>query len=198
MKPTSLAIFCLLFAAGGALADPYGIAIQQAKRDSAQNDAEQRRLANQEGDNGSSQPGTMPNATAANPVLAATLLNITNLQTDIVAFIGSAGDHPDPSQRIALMNDLAAAAQGTKASSDSIKELAKDLFTAMAGNQKLVAHKLALAREIHAVFNSSHLTPTQQQSIFDNVQKTLTDSGVPLDAAVDVVTDLKTIAGETK
>ncbi len=68
----------------------------------------------------------------------------------------------------------------------------------MAGNKKLLAQKLVLAREIHAVFNSSHLTSTQQQSVYDNVQKTLTDAGVPLDNAVDVVTDLKTVGGETK
>jgi hypothetical protein len=102
--------------------------------------------------------------------LAATLQNITNLEMDLVAFIGSAGDHPDPTQKVALMNDLSGAAQGTKASSESVKELAKDLFTAMAGNRNCWS-KSCLAREIHAVFNSSHLTPTQQQSIYDNVQK---------------------------
>jgi hypothetical protein len=197
MKAT-LALSCLLVAASSALADPYSMAIGQARRDSAQNDAEQRRLANQEGDNGSSQPASGQNAAANNPALAATLQNISNLQTDLVAFIGSTDDHPDPSQKIALMNDLSSAAGSTKASAESVKELAKDLFTATAGNKKLLAQKLPLAREIHAVFNSSHLTPTQQQSVFDNVQKTLTDAGVPLGAAIDVVTDLKTIAGETK
>ena len=194
----SLAIFCLLAAASGALADPYSMAIQQARRDSAQNDAEQSRLANQESGNASSTPAPGQNAPANTPVLAATLQNISNLQSDIASLIGSDGDHPDPSQKIALMNDLSVAAQGSKATSESVKELAKDLFTAMAGNKKLLAQKLVLAREIHAVFNSSHLTSTQQQSVYDNVQKTLTDAGVPLDNAVDVVTDLKTVGGETK
>jgi uncharacterized protein YoaH (UPF0181 family) len=79
-----------------------------------------------------------------------------------------------------------------------VKELAKDLFTALAGNQKLLAQKLPLARQVHAVFNSSHLSSSQQQTIYDNVQKILVDAGVSLGDAVDVVTDLKTIAGETK
>ncbi len=197
MKAT-LALCCLLMVASNVLADPYSMAIGQARRDSAQNDAEQRRLANQEGDNGSSQSASGQNAAANNPALAATLQNISNLQTDLVAYIGSTDDHPDPSQKIALMNDLSSAAGSNKASAESVKELAKDLFTATSGNKKLLAQKLPLAREIHAVFNSSHLTPTQQQSVFDNVQKTLTDAGVPLGAAIDVVTDLKTIAGETK
>ena len=194
---TIVAVYCLMLSLGGAFADPYQMAIQQAKRDSAQNDAEQRRLQNAEGANPSAQAATGQNS-AANPALAATLQNITNLQVDLTAFIDSASDHPDSSQKIALMNDLSAAALGTKATPDSIKELAKDLFTAVAGNKKLLAQKLSLAREIHAVFNSSHLTPAQQQSIYDNLQKTLTTAGVSLDAAVDVVTDLKTIAGETK
>jgi hypothetical protein len=193
---TILAVFCLLFVLRVAMADPYGIAIQQARRDSAQNDAEQQRIQNADG--GAAQTATGQQPAATSPALAATMQNITNLQVDLAAFIGSAADHPDPSLKVALMNDLSAAAQGTKASTESVKELAKDLFTATAGDKKLLAKKLQLAREIHAVFNSSHLTPTQQQSIYDNVQKTLGDADVPLDAAVDVVTDLKAIVAETK
>jgi hypothetical protein len=193
---TILAVYCLLFVLRVAMADPYGIAIQQARRDSAQNDAEQQRIQNADG--GTAQAATRQQPAATSPALAATLQNITNLQVDLTAFIGTASDHPDPSQKVALMNDLSAAAQGTKASTESVKELAKDLFTATSGNKKLMAKKLQLAREIHAVFNGSHLTPTQQQSIYDNVQKTLVDADVPLDAAVDVVTDLKAIVAETK
>ena len=96
------------------------------------------------------------------------------------------------------MNDFSAAAQSTNASANSVKELARDLMTAMAGNKKLQPRQQQLAREIHAIFNSSHLTATQQQMVFDGVQKTLTDAGVSLDAATDVVTDLKNVAAETK
>jgi uncharacterized protein YoaH (UPF0181 family) len=195
---SALVVFGLMIAVAAAQADPYGIAISQAKRDSDQNNAEQRRLENEENGGASAQAPAGAHAPSANPLLAATLQNINNLQTDLVAFIASTGDHPDPAQKIALLNDLSGAAQGTKASADSVKELAKDLFTALAGNQKLLEQKLSLARQIHAIFNSSHLTTAQQQTIYDHIQKVLVDAGVSLGDAVDVVTDLKTIAGETQ
>lgn len=195
---SALVGFGIMIAVTTSPADPYSMAIGQAKRDSDQNNAEQRRLQNEENGGASAQSPAGSAPPAANPLLAATLQNINNLQTDLVAFIGSTGDHPDPTQKIALLNDLSAAAQGAKASTDSVKELAQDLFTALAGNQKLLAQKLPLARQIHAIFNSSHLTATQLQSIYDHVQKLLVDAGVSLGDAVDVVTDLKTIAGETK
>ncbi len=197
MKRT-LVVAGVMLAVAAAQADPYSMAINQAKRDSDQNNAEQRRLLNAENGGASAQPAAGATPPSANPLLAATVQNISNLQTDLVAFIGSPSDHPDPAQKLALMNDLSAAAQGTKASADSVKELARDLFTALAGHQKLLAQKLTLAREVHAVFNSSHLTAAQQQTIYDNVQKTLVDAGVSLGDAVDVVTDLKSIVGETK
>jgi hypothetical protein len=191
----SVALFCALLVAGSVSADPYSMAIQQAKRASDQNNAEQQQIQNQDGTSGSTRSGS-GQAAAANPALAATLQNITNLQGDFVMVINANGDKAD--QKIALMNDFSSASQGAKASANSVKELAKDLMTAMAGNKKLEAQQLKLAREIHAVFNSSHLTAARQQTVFDDVQKTLTDAGVSMDAAIDVVTDLKTIAAETQ
>lgn len=193
---TSMALFCVLLIAGSAMADPYSMAIQQAKRASDQNNAEQQQIANQDGANGSARAGAGQASAKADPVLAATLLNITNLQTDFSAVINATGSKAD--QRIALMNDFSAAAQGAKASANSIKELAKDLVTAMDGNKKLEPQQKKLAREMHAVFNSSHLTAERQKVVFDDVQKTLTDAGVSLDAATDVITDLKAVADETK
>jgi hypothetical protein len=67
------AIFCLLFVLRVAMADPYGIAIQQARRDSAQNDAEQQRIQNADG--GSAQAPTGQQPAAANPALAATFID---------------------------------------------------------------------------------------------------------------------------
>jgi hypothetical protein len=192
----SVALFCVLLAASSASADPYSMAIQQAQRASNQNAAEQRQLQNQDGSAGYGQPASGQSPPKTDPMLAATLQNITNLQSDFAAVIDSTGDKAD--ERIALMNDFSAAAQSTKASADAVKELAKDLIAAIDGNKKLEPQQKKLAREIHAIFNSSHLTAAQQQSVFDDVQKTLTDAGVSLDAAVDVVTDLKQVAGETK
>jgi len=195
---TRIAAFCALLIAGGALADPYSMAIQQARRASDQNAAEQQQIQN---GTGGSQGQAAANAKTApvDPALQATLSNINGLQTDLGALNNATGDKPDPMQRISLLNNLSAAAQGTKASSDSVKRLADDLLTAVSGRKQLTtAQQTRLARDIHAIFNSSHLTDAQQKLMFDDVQKILTDGGVSLDATVDVVTDLKKISSETK
>lgn len=198
---TSIVFACVLFAAGAALAQNYYLATQQAKRDSAQNDAEQQRIQRAAGDPASAAAasGTAALAAPVDPVLQATLNNISGLQSDFAALKNSAGDKPDPTQKISLLNNLSQAAQGAKASSTSVKKLADDLLTAVAGNKRLTAaQQTKLAREVHALFNSSHLPAVQQQRLFDDVQKTLTGSGISLDDAVDVVTDLKAVAAETK
>lgn len=196
MKTISV-LFSALLIAAGVHADIYTGAIQQARRASDANNAEQQRIANQSGGNASGQPST-PATPPANPALQATLNNINSLQTDIKA-VGSASGAPDASLKINLLNDLTSAAQGGKASSDSVKRLADDLLKAIVGkNQISAAQQTKLARDIHAIFNSSHLSSAQQQTMFDDVQKTLTDSGISLDSAVDVVTDLKNIATQTK
>ena len=153
----------------------YGMAINQAKRDSEQNNAEQRRLQNEENGGASAQPATGSTPPTAIPLLAATLQYINNIQAALVSFIGSTGDLPDPVQRIGLLNDLSAAAQGSKASADSVQELAKDLFTALAGNKKLLAQKLPLARQVHAVFNSSH--PNDPVAAADHLRQCPKSSG---------------------
>ena len=147
--------------------------------------------------NASGGTAAAPGAPAANPALQATLNNITSLQGDLKT-IGSSAT-PDASAKVSLLNNLTSAAQGTKASSDSTKKLADDLITALSGKNQIPAAKQAqLARAIHAMFNSAHLTGAQQQALLDNVQKILTDSGVSFNSAVDIVTDLKTIATQTK
>jgi hypothetical protein len=98
-----------------------------------------------------------------------------------------------------LLNNLTQAAQGTKATAPSIKKLADDLTTAITGQkQLLLARQTKLAREVHALFNSSHLSPTQLQATLTDAQKILTDSGCSVDAAFNVMEDLKAIAAETK
>jgi uncharacterized protein YoaH (UPF0181 family) len=77
--------------------------------------------------------------------------------------------------------------------------LADDLVTAISGQkQLLLARQTKLAREVHALFNSSHLSATQQQATLTDIQKILTDSGCSSDAAQIVVADLKVIGSETK
>lgn len=196
------AFVCLLLAADAGLAQNYYRAIQQAKRDSAQNDAEQQRIQREAGGQPAGQPA-VPNAPAAppmDPAMVAALNNVTNLQTDFSKLNGATSDTPDPAQKISLLNNLSQAGQGTKkASADSVKKLADDLLTAINGKKKLTsAQQVRLAREIHALFNSSHLSAAQQISVVADVQKTLTDGGASLDDAVNVATDLKEIVAQTK
>ena len=71
-------------------------------------------------------------------------------------------------------------------------------MTAMAGNEKLRPQHQKLAQDVHAIFNSSHLSPAQQQKIIADVQTLLQNGGVPPDNATNIVNDIKTIATETQ
>jgi hypothetical protein len=199
---TVTACLCVLLAAAGELrAQNYYKAEQQANRTSAQNDAEQQRIQKEAGGSPGAPAGgpSAPAPAPMDPALQATLKNVNGLQGDFAAAINSPASTPDPGQKIALLNDLSQAAQGAKATSDSVKKLADDLLTALGGRNKLAAaQQTKLAREVHALFNSSHLTAAQQQTLLDDVQKTLTDGGASLDNAVDVVTDLKAVVAQTK
>lgn len=194
-----IVVVCAVFLAGSLPAQEvnYSIAKQQARRASAQNDAEQQRL--QRAENGPSAAPAPAPAAPMDPALQATLANVASLQSDLAGLINATAA-PDPVQKTSLLNNLTQAAQGAnKASADSVKKLADDLLTAVAGNKKLAAaQQIKLAREVHALFNSSHLSQTQQQALVADVQKTLTDGGTSLDAAVNVATDLKTVVSETK
>lgn len=196
-----LASACLLATAGSVLAQNYYLATQQARRDSAQNDVEQQRIQREAGGSagapGGAAPGTAP-AAPMSPALQATLKNVAGLQADFAGIV-AVTDKPGPAQRTALLNDLSQAAQGTNASTASVKRVADDLLTAVAGKNKLAAaQQKQLAQKIHALFNSAHLTAAKQQTQLNDVQKLLTDGGASLDDAVNVVTDLKTVVAETK
>ncbi len=196
---TILACACLLLAVETLYAQNYYMATQQARRDSAQNDAEQQRIQRETGSTPGNAPASAPAPAPMDPVLQATLKNVAGLQSDFATAINSTNDKPEPAQRVSLLNNLSQAAQGTKASADSVKKVADDLLTALAGKKKLAAaQQTKLAREVHALFNSAHLTPAQQQALLTDVQKTLTDGGASVDDAVNAVTDLKAVAAETK
>jgi hypothetical protein len=185
----SAALFCALFAASVALADPYSMAKQQAKS-----------VAN--GGPISSQPPSQPappqnNNPPPDPALEATTRNISGLRADFAA-INNSTNLDSGNQKLSLLNDLAAAAQNAKPSAASIKKLAGDLIATMTGKEKMRAQQQKLAQEIHAVFNSSHLSAAQQKKIFDDVKKNLEDGGASPGDAGKVVADLKTIATETK
>lgn len=190
---------CLTLAAGGLGAQNMHIAIDQAKRQSANNDAEQQRIANAAGGAQAAPANAAGKPTApVDPALQATLSNIAGLQASFAAVIAS-GDKSDPTQKTALLNNLSQAAQGAKPSSDSVKKVADDLVAGLAGQKRLASvQQRKLAGDIHALFNGSHLSDDQQKTLLADVQKTLTDGGVPLDNAVDTMIDLKAVAAQTK
>jgi hypothetical protein len=184
---TLIAFSCALLVAGSASAQGvYNMAKQMAKGAAGS-------------ENGGGQPPAAPPATTPppaspqpNPVLEATLQNIANLHYDFEKF------DSNPTNTRPLIKDLAAAAHGTQAKPDSISQLAGHLATAIAGNKKLSAQEQRLAQNVHAIFNSSHLSDAQQQAMLDSAQKILSDGGVASDDVTNVINDLKTIAAETK
>lgn len=185
---TSIPVFCALLVAGSAFADPYTIARQQANRVADQNNAEQARI----------QKAAADPATPMDPALQATLQNIGDLQGNFATYI-NAEAVPDAAQKTSLLNNLTQAAQGTKASADSVKKLAADLTPALSLRKKItVAQQKKLAVDTHALFNSSHLSAAQQKTMLDDVAKTLAGAGVGQDDADAVVADLKKIADQTK
>ena len=116
-----LAFACVFVVAASATAQVnYYRATQQARRDSAQNDAEQQRIA-REANGGAANANAAAAAPATpvpvDPALQATLNNISGLQSDFAGLANATGDKADASQKISLLNNLTQAAQGTKASS---------------------------------------------------------------------------------
>jgi hypothetical protein len=192
MKPL-IAFTCALFVANSLLADVnYSIAIRQAKNASANETAANQRLMD------NPPPQNNPNPPPTDPALQATLQNIESLRADFAAIGNAATNASLTALKQSLTNDLAIAAQGAKPQPASISKLADDLTTAIAGKAKFRAPQPKLAQYVHAIFNSAHLTATQQQMIFNGVKNILTDGGVSLDDAAIVVNDIQTIAGETK
>jgi hypothetical protein len=182
-----------IFSAGIIFADPYNQAIQQAHR--AVNQTEAR---SGDGSQPAPPPATPSQTPAADPQLAATLENISLLNGDLAALNNSTNAAPDPGLRVALLNDLSSAAQSKKATTNSVEQLAAHLMIAANGRKQMQPHQPQLARELHAIFNSSHLTVGQQQMIFADTKKILTNAGASTDDTQNVVSDLQKVASETK
>jgi hypothetical protein len=194
-----VAIFCALFTARAAFADPYSMAEQQARNVVASENKNQQAINS----SAASAPApTMPPQNNPNPqpnsALQATLQNIAGLRADFENLVSDPANATNAANAQSLLNDLAAAAQIKKPSPASISKLAKDLTAVIAGNNKLLAQPQKLAQWIHAVFNSSHLSAAQQQMVHDGMQKIFADAGVPVADAANVINDLQTIATETQ
>lgn len=188
MKPMKkIILLAAAFAVVSTRADVnYYMATQQAHRAVEQGNAEQQRVAQE----AAGQP--------ADPALAATLKNINDLKADLDALVNAADATAGAAQRTPLLNDLsAAAAPGKKAAAASVKKLADQLIAVLSGKKTLAPQNLKFARSLHALFNASHLSAAQQQTLLDGFKKVLTDAGVAADDADGLVADLKQIVSET-
>jgi hypothetical protein len=189
---TLIVFFCALLVAKTAFADPYSMSMQQA-RNAVANENKNQQTIGSSGQPAPSQPqpnNSNPNP-QPNPALEATLQNITNLRADFENFADG------QTNRQPLVNDLTAAAQGSKASPTDVSKLAEHLAS-IAANKNLQPQQQKLAQSVHAIFNSSHLSVVQQQMVCDGVQKILQNGGASSDDMTNVINDLKTIATETK
>jgi hypothetical protein len=195
MKPI-ITFACVWFMAGSLSAQVnYQAAIRQARNAAANETAANQKLLD------NPPPAAPPQnnpSSPPDPALQATLQNIESLRSDFTAIGNAAAAASLTAQKQSLTNDLTTAAQGAKPQPASISKLADDLAAAIAGKAKLRAPQPKLAQFVHAIFNSAHLTTAQQQMIFDGVQKILTDGGASPDETASVVSDIKTIASETK
>jgi len=197
MKPLTVILSALL-AAKIVQADPYSMAVQQAKRVADQNNAQQQAMNQQPSTPPPAAPPPQSSAPATDPALEATLKNISNLGADIAAFVNSTNAEVLPARKQTLTNDLTAAATGAKPSADLIQKLADDLVTTVAGKPKLIAQQTKLGRDIHAIFNSSHLSTGQQYSVVNEVQKILIENGAAADDVNKLLDDLKAIEAATR
>ena len=197
MKPLTVILSALL-AAKIVQADPYSMAVQQAKRVADQNNAQQQAMNQQPSTPPPAAPPPQSSATAPDPALEATLKNISNLGADIAAFVNSTNAEVLPARKQTLTNDLTAAATGAKPSADLIQKLADDLVTTVAGKPKLIAQQTKLGRDIHAIFNSSHLSTGQQYSVVNEVQKILIENGAAAEDVNKLLDDLKAIEAATR
>lgn len=188
---TFAALFCALFLASPAFAQGiYNMAKQQARNAVATENKHQQAI--ESSGQSPSAPPPQNNSPQNNPELQATLQNINNLRADFDDL--GAGR----TNTAALQNDLTTAAQGAKPAAADVAKLADDLAAVIAANKNLPAQQPKLAQYVHALFNSSHLSAAQQQTVLDAVQKILSDGGVSTDDAAKIVADLKTVATATK
>jgi hypothetical protein len=192
---TPVVIFCALLAAVFASAQGiYNMAEQQARNVAAGEPPQGSPPPSSPPPQNNSPPAPPP----ANPALEATLKNIANLRIDFDALGKLAELKPDAPQKKLLLDDLTTAPQGTKPSPASTSTLADHLASAVAGRAAMQPQHAKLAQDIHAIFNGSHLSAAQQQMIFDDVQKILQTGGAAADDITNVVSDIRTIATETK
>ena len=131
-------------------------------------------------------------APPADPAISALQQNISNIATDLE------GLQTDPAKKQALINDLNLAAVGTSPSKASVGKLAGDLAGLVSAKSLSPEQRTRMAQYLRAIFNSSHLAPSQQQMVLSQTQKILQAAGVSSEMTAGIVSDFKAIAAETK
>jgi len=169
-------------------ADVYSSALQKARNVADQNNARQ-------GITGQPAPPPPPAAAQPDPVLAATLQNITNLQADLAML------QTDPGRKQPLINDLNAAAAGQRPSNESVSRLVDDLAPVLSGKTLPPDQLRKIAQALHAFCNSSHLSEAQQRTLLTDTAKNLQAPGsTPADdpRLAKLEADLRAIIAATK
>lgn len=189
-------IVCIaLVAANAAFADIYSSSINSAKNVAQQ--APQSETQQAAAVQATQPPAVQPAPASPNPQLEATLQNISNLRTDLDNLGKLTPTNSPVPVKSSLLTNLFIAAQSVKPAEQTTTKLVDHLTDAIAGRDTMIQQHTKLAQDIHALFNSSHLTAEQQQTLLDEVQGILQTGGVTTDVALSIVGDLKAIAAET-
>lgn len=166
--------------------DSLYIAKQRAKNVAEQNNAHQANIQQAARE-------TAPPDSA----LQATLQNVADLQASFLSLgkVTKAGAE----QKVALLNQITAAAQGVKPAAAEVKQLADDLVAALTNNQKLNPSQLKqLAGFVHAACNGAKLSAAQVDQVTAGLQKILTAAEVATPQVDAVIASLKKIIAATK
>ena len=147
---------------------------------------------------GTPQSSVTPQMKPVDPVLEATLKNSADLGSNFRAISAAADKNAAAEQRVSLLNNLSAAGNGTKASTARVNKLANDFISELPGQNKISGVSQKLGRDVHALFNSSHLSAVQQEQLLGEVKKLFSDAGVSGPGVDKIDDDLKTIVSETK
>ena len=181
-------LLCLVVVPATARADVYSSALQKARNINEMNNARQ-------GITGQPAPPPPTPPPQPDPVLAATLQNITNLQADLAML------QTDPGRKQPLINDLNAAASGARPSNESVSHLAEDLAALLSGKTLPADQLRKVAQALHAFCNSSHLSEAQQRTLLTETARTFQGSGSTAASdprLVKLDTDLRAIIAATK
>ena len=187
VRTSALALGLILLQAT-AWADVYSSALQKARNINEMNNARQ-------GITGQPAPPPPAPPPQPDPVLLATLQNITNLQADLATL------QRDPGRKQPLINDLNAAASGAHPSNESVTRVAEDLSSLLAGKTLPPDQLRKLAQALHAFSNSSHLSEAQQHALLAETSRVFQGPGST--AASDpklskLDSDLRAIIAATK